>query len=171
MFEWADAVLCTDFLLRSLVGLSLAPEHGRGHGALYDGTNQGRADIACLRDLVAAVNRQLPHNGCQEQPRSHRAGGGRVAMAAPDANTAGERSFCHTYGRGKVQPLMVPGWPYSVVVALETGRTSWTALEVKNQRAAETAGTPPAQWMVSGVGGSLRAWAAGGPRLTSGTPG
>lgn len=22
---------------------------------------------------------------------------------------------------------MVPGWPYSVVVALETGRSSWTA--------------------------------------------
>ena len=23
---------------------------------------------------------------------------------------------------------MMPGWPYSVVVALETGRTSWSAL-------------------------------------------
>ena len=23
---------------------------------------------------------------------------------------------------------MVPGWPYSVVAALETGRTSWTAV-------------------------------------------
>jgi hypothetical protein len=46
----------------------------------------------------------------------------------PDANTCPERSFCHTYGRGKDQHLMVPGWPYSVVAALETGRTSWTAV-------------------------------------------
>ncbi len=23
---------------------------------------------------------------------------------------------------------MIPGWPYSVVAALETGRTSWTAV-------------------------------------------
>jgi hypothetical protein len=23
---------------------------------------------------------------------------------------------------------MIPGWPYSIVVVLETGRTSWTAL-------------------------------------------
>jgi hypothetical protein len=46
----------------------------------------------------------------------------------PDAGTSSERSFCHTYGRGKDQHLMVPGWPYSVVAALETGRTSWTAL-------------------------------------------
>ncbi|MGW0394894.1 hypothetical protein ACWDYJ_29270 [Streptomyces sp. NPDC003042] len=29
-------------------------------------------------------------------------------------------------GLGKHQ--MVPGWPYSIVAALETGRTSWTAL-------------------------------------------
>ncbi|MFC3448881.1 transposase [Amycolatopsis speibonae] len=35
--------------------------------------------------------------------------------------------LCHTYGRGKDQHIMVPGWPYSVVVALETGRHSWTA--------------------------------------------
>jgi hypothetical protein len=46
----------------------------------------------------------------------------------PDANTCPGRSFCHTYGRGKDQHLMVPGWPYSVVAALETGRTSWTAV-------------------------------------------
>lgn len=27
----------------------------------------------------------------------------------------------------KYQHMMVPGWPYSVIVALETGRSSWTA--------------------------------------------
>jgi hypothetical protein len=46
----------------------------------------------------------------------------------PDASTSPDRSFCRTYGRGKDQHLMVPGWPYSIVAALETGRTSWTAL-------------------------------------------
>ncbi len=46
----------------------------------------------------------------------------------PDAATAPDRSFCHTYGRGKDEHRMIPGWPYSVVAALETGRTSWTAI-------------------------------------------
>jgi hypothetical protein len=36
--------------------------------------------------------------------------------------------LCHTYGRGKDQHLMIPGWPYSVICALESGRSSWTAL-------------------------------------------
>ena len=46
----------------------------------------------------------------------------------PDANTSPERLFCHTYGRGKGQAQMIPGWPYSFVAALEPGRTSWTAM-------------------------------------------
>jgi DDE superfamily endonuclease len=29
---------------------------------------------------------------------------------------------------GKGQAQMIPGWPYSVVAALEPGRTSWTAV-------------------------------------------
>jgi hypothetical protein len=122
LFELADAVLCVDGPVRSLVGLSLVPEHRRGHGALYDGINCGRVDIARLRNLVAT--QRLP-----------KAADGRVVLAVdvspwlrPDANTSPERSFCHTYGRGKNQHLMIPGWPHSVVAALETGRTSWTAL-------------------------------------------
>jgi hypothetical protein len=34
LFELSDAVLCTQGPVRSLEGLSLAPEHRRGHGAL-----------------------------------------------------------------------------------------------------------------------------------------
>jgi hypothetical protein len=122
LFELADAVLCTDGPVRSLVGLSLAPEHRRGHGALYDGINNGHVDFARLRNLVAM--QRLPKTA-----------DGRIVLAVdvspwlrPDANTSPQRSFCHTYGRGKDQHLMVPGWPYSIVAALETGRTSWTAL-------------------------------------------
>src|SRR5215471_5219902 len=56
--ELADAVLCADGPVKTLAGLSLAPEHGRGKG----------------------------------------------------------------------QAQMIPGWPYSVIAALEPGRTSWTAV-------------------------------------------
>ncbi len=35
LFELTDAVLCADGPVKTLVGLSLAPEHRRGHGALY----------------------------------------------------------------------------------------------------------------------------------------
>jgi hypothetical protein len=37
------------------VGLSLAPERRRGHGALYDAVNCGRVDIARLRRALAGL--------------------------------------------------------------------------------------------------------------------
>ena len=46
----------------------------------------------------------------------------------PGAATSPDRLFCHVYGRGKGQAQMIPGWPYSVIAALEPGRTSWTAV-------------------------------------------
>nr|WP_316785183.1 transposase [Streptomyces sasae] len=122
LFELTDAVLCTDGPVRSLVDLALAPEHRRGHGSLYAGLNRGGLDVARLRRALAGV--PLP-----------RAAGGRLVLAVdvspwlrPDAGTVPDRSFCHTYGRGNAKHQMMPGWPYSVVVALETGRTSWSAL-------------------------------------------
>jgi hypothetical protein len=36
LFELTDALLCTDGPVKSLVGLSLAPEHRRGRRAMYD---------------------------------------------------------------------------------------------------------------------------------------
>ena len=33
LFELTDALLCSEGAVRSLAGLSLAPEHRRGHGA------------------------------------------------------------------------------------------------------------------------------------------
>ncbi|WP_406399169.1 transposase [Streptomyces sp. NBC_00879] len=45
----------------------------------------------------------------------------------PSAHTSPQRILCHTYGRGRDQHIPVPGWPYSVICALETGRSSWTA--------------------------------------------
>ncbi|MGW4898750.1 NF041680 family putative transposase [Kitasatospora sp. NPDC004240] len=121
LFELADAVLCADGPVRSLVELSLVGEHRRGHGGLYDALACGRLDADGLRRALAAV--PLP-----------RAVDGRLVLAVditcwlrPDAHTSSERILCHTYGRGKDQHIPVPGWPYSVITALEPGRSSWTA--------------------------------------------
>ena len=40
LFELSDALLCADGPVRTLVEFSLAPEHQRGHGALYGGLNR-----------------------------------------------------------------------------------------------------------------------------------
>ncbi|MCM0674448.1 transposase [Micromonospora phytophila] len=122
LFELTDAVLCADGPVTSLVGLSLAAEHRRGHGALYDGLNNGCIDLARLRTTLGRL--ALP-----------RTADGRIVLAVdvsnwlrPDASTSADRLFCHVYGRAKGQAQMIPGWPYSFVAALESGRTSWTAI-------------------------------------------
>jgi hypothetical protein len=64
-----------------------------------------------------------------------RAADGRIVLAVdvsnwlrPDAPTSPELLFCHVYGRGRSADQFIPGWPYSFVAALETGRTSWPAV-------------------------------------------
>ncbi|MCA1670687.1 MAG: transposase, partial [Actinobacteria bacterium] len=122
LFELCDAVLCTDGPVTTLVGLSLVAEHRRGHGALYDALGAGRIDPARVRRSLAGM--PLPRDR-----------DGRIMLAVdvsnwlrPDAATSPDRLFCHTYGRGKGQAQMIPGWPYSFVAALEPGRSSWTAI-------------------------------------------
>ena len=122
LFELVDALLCVEGPVKSLVELSLAPEHRRGHGSLYDAVNNGAVDFARLRVAIGAL--PLP-----------RAGDGRIMLAVdvsnwlrPDAAVSPERLFCHVYGRGRSADQFIPGWPYSFVAALETGRSSWTAL-------------------------------------------
>jgi hypothetical protein len=121
LFELTDAIVCADGPVGSLVELSLVGEHRRGHGSLYAALARGRLDVRRLRWALSAV--PLP-----------RAADGRLVLAVdvtcwlrPEAHTSPGRILCHTYGRGKDQHLMIPGWPYSVVCALETGRSSWTA--------------------------------------------
>jgi hypothetical protein len=105
-----------------LAGLSLAPEHRRGHGALYDAVNCGRIATSRLCRVLAGLPLPRPADG-------------RLVLAVdvscwlrPGAATSPGRLFCHVYGRAKGQAQMIPGWPYSVVAALEPGRTSWTAV-------------------------------------------
>jgi hypothetical protein len=122
LFELTDAVLCADGPVTSLAELSLTPEHRRGHGAGYDAINHGRIEVDRLRATVAGL--PLP-----------RAADGRIVLAVdvspwlrPDAACSPDRLFCHVYGRAKNQAQLIPGWPYSIVAALETGRTCWTAV-------------------------------------------
>jgi DDE superfamily endonuclease len=105
LFEVADAVLCADGPVRTLAGLSLAAEHRRGQGALYDAVNAGRIGVARLRRSLAGL--PLP-----------RAADGRLVLAVdvsswlrPGAATSPQRLFCHVCGRGKGQAQMIPGWP------------------------------------------------------------
>ncbi len=121
LFELADAVLCGDGPVRSLAELSLVGEHRRGHGGLYAAVARGGIDTGRLRRALATV--PLP-----------RAVDGRLVLAVdspcwlrPAAHTSPQRILCHTYGRGKDQHIPVPGWPYSIICALEPGRSSWTA--------------------------------------------
>ena len=82
--------------------------------------NNGNVDVPRLRQVLAG----LP------QPE---AADGRLVLAVdvthwlrPDAPTSPDRLFCHVYGRsGRSSDQFVPGWPYSFVAALESGRTSW----------------------------------------------
>ncbi len=85
LFELTDALLCTEGPVKTLVELAMAPEHRRGHGALYDGLNQGRIEIGRLRRTLAGL--ALP-----------RAADGRVVLAVdvspwlrPDAPTSAQR--------------------------------------------------------------------------------
>ncbi|WP_369269439.1 NF041680 family putative transposase [Streptomyces sp. R11] len=141
LFELTDAMLCADGPVKTLVGLALAAEHRRGHGSLYAGHNRGRLDVGRLRRALVSV--PLPM-----------AADGRLVLAVdvspwlrPDADTAPDRCFCHTYGYGDNKHLMIPGWPYSIVAALETGRTSWTAVldAVRLEPGADVAAVTTAQ--------------------------
>ena len=120
LFEVCDAVLCKQDRVHMLAELSLEPECRRGHGAVYDALSCGQVQVARLRRALAG----LPLPAWPD---------GRIRLAAdvsnwlrPDAETSPGRLFCHCYARGKGNAQMIPGWPYSLVVALEPGRTSWT---------------------------------------------
>ena len=117
--EVCDAVLCKQDRVHMAAELSLEPECRRGHGAVYKALNRGQVQIARLRWALAA----LPLPAWDD---------GRIRLVAdvsnwlrPDAATSPERLFCHCYARGRGNAQMIPGWPYSLVAALEPGRTSW----------------------------------------------
>jgi hypothetical protein len=120
LFELCDAILLAPGRVTDLARLSLVPEFRRGHGALYDALNAGRAGFARLRRALAG----LPLPAWPD---------GRIRLAVdvsawlrPDAAASPDRLFCRVKGRGKDAGQSVPGWPCSFVVALGPGRSSWT---------------------------------------------
>jgi hypothetical protein len=164
LFELTEALLCAEGPVKSLVGLCLVPEHRRGHGALYDALTSGEVHADRLRAELAA----LP------VPRMF---GGRIVLAVdgspwlrPDAPTCPDRLFCHVYGRGRGRDAdqRIPGWPYQVVAALESGPTSWTAvLDVVRLHPADDA-TAATAAQLRAVVGRLRAaghWRSGDPPI------
>src|SRR3954471_12623753 len=162
LFELTDALLCTEGPVCSLVGLCLAPEHRRGHGALYDAINVGQVDVERLREVLACL------------PLS-RMFGGRIVLAVdatawlrPDAETSPGRLFCHVYGSAHASDQLLPGWPYQLVAVLESGPTSWTALldAVRLGPAEDATAVTAAQ--LRAVVGRLRAagqWQVGDPPM------
>jgi hypothetical protein len=162
LFELTDALLCADGPVSSLVGLCLTPEHRRGHGALYDALNSGSVDADRLRRVLAGL--PLP-----------RMFGGRIVLAVdaspwlrPDAETCPDRLFCHVYGRGRESDQLVPGWPYQLVAALESGPTSWTAiLDVRRLGPADDATAVTAAQLRTVVErlGAAGHWRAGDPPI------
>ncbi len=107
LFELADAPLCTKGPVRTLVDLALCM--ARSTRDAWTSTGCGARSPVC--------HCHVPPTAAWSSP-----------WLRPDAATCPDRSLCHTYGRGDAKHQMIPGWPYSVVAALEKGRTSWTAI-------------------------------------------
>ncbi|MFF8848361.1 transposase [Streptomyces sp. NPDC015127] len=122
LFELCDALLCTDGPVRTLADLASRRNTAVGTGL-------------CTAGSTRADRRRPATSGPGQGVPLPRAADGRLVLAVdvspwlrPDSNTCADRAFCHTFGRGEGKHQMVPGWPYSVVAALESGRTSWTAV-------------------------------------------
>lgn len=117
LFELADAVLCTDGPVTSLVELSLAPVFRRGHGALYDALAHGGIDEERLRDLLAD---QLP----PDSPLIF--GVDSTTFPRPNAECSPDRGLHYAPCRCDGDRKVVPGWEFQWITALEWGRSSWT---------------------------------------------
>ena len=139
LFELADAVACRPEPVCSLPGLSLEPEFGRGHGALYDAVAAGWLDVDRVRRLLTET--ALAGAGAPTRPDTpvrgdDGVGGGRVVWCAGDvtgwpraqAATSPERMALHDKSaRTRGGHPVTAGWPFAVMAVLEAGATSWTA--------------------------------------------
>jgi hypothetical protein len=117
LFELADAAICAEGRVTSLVELSLASVFRRGHGALYDALAEGVVDEERLRDLLVE----------QMEPDAPLIFGiDATTFPRPNAECSPDRGLhyapCRCDGRRKV----VPGWEFQWVTGLEWGRSSWT---------------------------------------------
>jgi hypothetical protein len=121
LFELTDAVLCAPGPVTSLPELSLTGVHRRGHGSTYAALADGRLDVDRLQTALSGLD--LP-----------RGADGQIRLAVdvtpwprPDAECSPQRAHAHRPCRCDGVRQTIPGWPYSIVAVLESGRSSWTA--------------------------------------------
>ena len=117
LFELADAAICADGPVTSLVELSLEPVFRRGHGALYDALAGGAVDEERLRDLLAG---QLPAGA----PLMF--GIDATTFPRPNAECSPDRGLHYAPCRCDGDRKVVPGWQFQWVMGLEWGSSSWT---------------------------------------------
>lgn len=118
LFELAEAVLCADGPVSSLVALSLCPEFRRGHGGLYDALAAGRIAAEPLQDaLIATLPQGAPLLFAVDV----------TPYPRPDAECSPERGHCYAACRCDGTRKTIPGWNYSWVVGVWWGTSSWTA--------------------------------------------
>ncbi|MDH6629855.1 hypothetical protein M2271_007704 [Streptomyces sp. LBL] len=87
---------------------------------MYDALNNGNVDVGAT---AAGAGRAAAARG---RRRTLVLAVDVIHWLRPDAPTSPDRLFCLVYGRsGRSLDQFVPGWPYSFVAALESGRTSW----------------------------------------------
>jgi hypothetical protein len=55
LFDLTDAMPCADGPVKTLVDVTLLPEHRRSHGAMYDGLTCGRVDSGRMRLALAGL--------------------------------------------------------------------------------------------------------------------
>ncbi|MEU2718536.1 transposase [Streptomyces sp. NPDC007205] len=162
LFELADAVLCGDGPVRSLPELSLVGEHRCGHGGLYSAVARGRIDASRLRRVLASVSLPRPSTADWSWPSTSPAGCG--PMHTPHRNGS-----CVTPTAGaKTSTSRIPDWPYSIICALEPGRSSWTApLDALRLQPGDDTATVTARQLRELIETLIRAaqWQEGDPKI------
>jgi hypothetical protein len=130
LLELADAMLCAQGPVRSPVELSLEPEFRRRHGSVYDALAKGRISRVCLRHLL--VGRSAPARAGEPLMFAIDV----TPHARPDAQYADERMMVQVRGKGGDRWL--PGWPYSLLVGIQWGSSSWVdPIEARRLRPGE----------------------------------
>ena len=117
LFELADAMACAQGPVASPAELSTEAEFRRGHGSAYAALADGRIDGAALRQLL--VERVAPARPGEALMFAIDT----TPLARPDAAFAEDRTMVQV--RGKGGDVFLPGWSYSVMVAIGWGTSSW----------------------------------------------
>lgn len=118
LFELAEAVLCAEGRVSSLVRLCLEPEFRRGHGSLYEALAAGRIDEDRLREaLVRYRPAGWPLIFAVDESTVERC----------DAETSPGRGYYYHPSKHSAGQPIVAGWSYQWICQLSGSADSWTA--------------------------------------------